>query len=289
MLVCTSHYHGNGKSNSATSVRQTSSNSERAKVSSTKRGDLKDWENRKMLKTEQQQQQQQDEPKPAAAGDKNKRKAVIDSEDESGVDAAKKQKQGDGLQQRTDAIETKSGSEKSDAKTPVPGLRSSDLGASSSKPPPLAPTPQAKRSGDAQTQGVVSSSSKDPNRRGIVVNESPADMLARALRTQERFVQDVQKVLPLLQKQAALPQRPNSASASSLDSLLDKAHETSEMTSLKREIEALKAKSSLQETTLISLRQNLVTIFDQLKLSTITPDESSVDDYVALLRDLMKG
>ncbi|KAJ3113736.1 hypothetical protein HK100_001898 [Physocladia obscura] len=120
-------------------------------------------------------------------------------------------------------------------------------------------------------------------------NETPNEVISRVIRTQERLSQDLKAMLPNIQKPVFQKSVPVSSSTSILDSLLDKAHDTTELSALKREIETLKSKLALQDTTLISLRSNLVLIFNQLKLSTVTPDESSIDEYVAAIRDLMKS
>ncbi|TPX71606.1 hypothetical protein CcCBS67573_g06121 [Chytriomyces confervae] len=120
-------------------------------------------------------------------------------------------------------------------------------------------------------------------------SEAPADTINRIIRAQEKFNQELRGIIPNLQK--PMPQRTSNgpSAASALDSLLDKAHEATELTSLRKEIESLKAKMALQDTCLVTLRSNLVFIFNQLKLSAVTPDETSVDDYVAYMRDLMKS
>ncbi|KAJ3400270.1 hypothetical protein HDU80_007112, partial [Chytriomyces hyalinus] len=120
-------------------------------------------------------------------------------------------------------------------------------------------------------------------------SEAPADTINRIIRAQEKFNQELRGIIPNLQK--PVPQRTSNgpSAASALDSLLDKAHEATELTSLRKEIESLKAKMALQDTSLVTLRSNLVFIFNQLKLSAVTPDETSVDDYVAYMRDLMKS
>ncbi|KAJ3012811.1 UNVERIFIED_CONTAM: hypothetical protein HDU68_001022, partial [Siphonaria sp. JEL0065] len=131
--------------------------------------------------------------------------------------------------------------------------------------------------------------------------ESPLESIKTIIRNQEKLSQDLRALLPTLNNRSlaakqAIPstgtpqalQPPAKPAPSALDSLLDKAHETSELNSLKREIEVYKQKLSLQDATLVTLRSNLVQIFNQLKLSVITPDESSVDDYVSTIRDLMK-
>ncbi|KAJ3054126.1 hypothetical protein HDU99_007841 [Rhizoclosmatium hyalinum] len=119
-------------------------------------------------------------------------------------------------------------------------------------------------------------------------SETPAETLKNIIRNQEKLAQDLKTLIPALSRPApSKPAAPVASAASALDSLLDKAHETSELNNLKKEIDALKSKLALQDTTLVSLRANLVVIFNQLKLSAITPDETSVDDYVATIRDLM--
>ncbi|KAJ3244060.1 hypothetical protein HDU78_011540 [Chytriomyces hyalinus] len=126
-------------------------------------------------------------------------------------------------------------------------------------------------------------------RDGSNATEAPADTINRIIRAQEKFNQELRGIIPNLQR--PMPQRTSNgpSAASALDSLLDKAHEATELTSLRKEIESLKAKMALQDTCLVTLRSNLVFIFNQLKLSAVTPDETSVDDYVAYMRDLMKS
>ncbi|KAI9334119.1 hypothetical protein BDR26DRAFT_867356 [Obelidium mucronatum] len=95
---------------------------------------------------------------------------------------------------------------------------------------------------------------------------------------------------PQSQTQPASNQaQPPQQQVSALDALLNKAHETSELNALKRELESYKSKLALKDTALVSLRANLCLIFNQLKLSAVTPDESSVDEYVSMLRDLLKN
>ncbi|KAI8621190.1 hypothetical protein BC830DRAFT_315712 [Chytriomyces sp. MP71] len=129
---------------------------------------------------------------------------------------------------------------------------------------------------------------RDPSGSSAPI-DNPAELLQRVIRAQDKQTADLKSLISNLQKPTPvqkLPAAPASA-ASALDSLLDKAHEATEMTALRKELEKANSKIALMETNAMTLRANLVIIFNQLKLSAVTPDETSVDDYVAVIRDLM--